>query len=179
MQNLCLKIWVRRILKVLSLLWTLLLESTCLCDLKLRWHTGLLKLLETFLSTWTSEAPVKWRSKYCYANSSTFNVVCFFWLHHTDHALLRESWRKNRYKFNCENQRPWWRKLQTGDKNVRARKTPETNPDATTLKQLITEQAAYYWTNSHEPVLTYDITTGEVKQIIFRPMCVLMGSQLN
>ena len=55
--------------------------------------------------------------------------------------------------------------LQTGDKNVRARKTPEINPDATTLKQLID------WTNSHEPVLTCDMTE-KVKQIIFQPMRV-------
>ena len=32
---------------------------------------------------------------------------------------------------------PGGKKLQFGDKNVRARETPEINPDATTLKQLI------------------------------------------
>ena len=64
-------------------------------------------------------------------------------------------------------------KIQTGDKNVRARKTPEINPNARTHKQLID------WTNSRKPFFTCDVTTKEVKQIIFQPLSVLMVSQLN
>ena len=55
-------------------------------------------------------------------------------------------------------------KTQVGDMSVRIRKTPEINPDAKNLDEMID------WSEAFEPVLTCHLTSDDVKKFVYSPM---------